>query len=940
MPIFSAIRGEAFVFDVTLIDSGSRPDFKSSPTLAAGDFKITKDEGALANLGTLPTVTPAAGTNVKISVSPTEMQAERVKVIAIDAAGAEWDDNSFTIITKPPQLSLVRLKTLSGFDERSGVTSEDITATLKPDYGVVFTAGGTPTKLDFDTNLLIGAVIKNKSQTSDDHPFLVILGGYFFNDTGDITESVFGIALDSIFGITEGGTQTVDTLWNSAGADLSEGTNGNGWTFITAPLGGTAAALYPSSGDSLEIWINPSMTDKIHRVLTDVNLKKIDDNANAAINLKYQNWGLKTFTVRDQTFADVNETTTASIFGTNIIHTASIAKFWIGQTVGFVFTDIGDPSVITPSGAEWRTIIKVTKDTGTGGYIRFHVDKPFGSAPKGASEDDEQGLIIAQTNFKNSMFGGKQVTTYYLDGVAGDDEAQGLDINSPIKTLAHLKTLLVDGDRVVFVNWTAGVAEVDITFTQQNITWTTLRDIAHAATTKGLIIINADGHIFEDFRATITTTPSVAFDTAAASGLAHFVRSRVKAINLVTGGSFSLALDGSEILTIFTNNTNSHNGGILELKNTSRVAALDALTDNKPKFTVFKINNSTWAPPNFGDAVAPAFEVFNSLFTSPIGFVSGSAGNIFSTGFQDETTLIGIKGANLTFKGGTHIFDVGCDLINVVINGSLTLKGQVNLKAVIIQTNLKIDAAAITGGAVSDITLGGAFTLASGAGGTAGWKFSNIVYDSFTDSSGNILNKFGLMNRTFDDRTIQNGVVEAKIASGTPTATVFITDLPSALNDAYNNMALVWLSGSNVLLKQIAVKDYDGATKTITLQVSAPVVPSVNDKFMMIPCAATAGTAITPQEVRDAMKLAPTAGAPAADSIDFELQRVKDIVDLPFAFDFNDTFGTIGPVAIWFTTDAKTTPLLYAEIFKSDDTTPANASEVAHRLSVKVAPIP
>ena len=38
--------------------------YKVTPTLAAGDFKLEKDGGAAANLATLPTVVPAAGRKV------------------------------------------------------------------------------------------------------------------------------------------------------------------------------------------------------------------------------------------------------------------------------------------------------------------------------------------------------------------------------------------------------------------------------------------------------------------------------------------------------------------------------------------------------------------------------------------------------------------------------------------------------------------------------------------------------------------------------------------------------------------------------------------------------------------------------------------------------------------------------------------------------------
>lgn len=46
-------RGEEFQIDIGLADMSNNGRFKASPTLAAGDFKVSKDGGALANLAIL-----------------------------------------------------------------------------------------------------------------------------------------------------------------------------------------------------------------------------------------------------------------------------------------------------------------------------------------------------------------------------------------------------------------------------------------------------------------------------------------------------------------------------------------------------------------------------------------------------------------------------------------------------------------------------------------------------------------------------------------------------------------------------------------------------------------------------------------------------------------------------------------------------------------------
>ncbi len=89
---------------ITLVDSSDRPKFKSSPTLAEGDFKISLDGSTLNNLATLPIVTPASGVIVEVILSQAEWNADRIAITAIDAAGDEWDDLLISIQTAEFQI--------------------------------------------------------------------------------------------------------------------------------------------------------------------------------------------------------------------------------------------------------------------------------------------------------------------------------------------------------------------------------------------------------------------------------------------------------------------------------------------------------------------------------------------------------------------------------------------------------------------------------------------------------------------------------------------------------------------------------------------------------------------------------------------------------------------------------------------------------------------
>lgn len=77
----------------------STGQYKTTPTLASGDFKIEKDGGAAANLATLPSVEPAAGSSIKIPFSATEMQCKQAVLRMVDAAGAEWNDDCIHVFT-------------------------------------------------------------------------------------------------------------------------------------------------------------------------------------------------------------------------------------------------------------------------------------------------------------------------------------------------------------------------------------------------------------------------------------------------------------------------------------------------------------------------------------------------------------------------------------------------------------------------------------------------------------------------------------------------------------------------------------------------------------------------------------------------------------------------------------------------------------------------
>lgn len=86
-------KNTEYIMYVALDDWDNPGVFKSNPTLASGDAKVSKDGGALANLSTLPSVTPASSVMVKVTLSASEMNADNVTVVFSDqTATTEWGD--------------------------------------------------------------------------------------------------------------------------------------------------------------------------------------------------------------------------------------------------------------------------------------------------------------------------------------------------------------------------------------------------------------------------------------------------------------------------------------------------------------------------------------------------------------------------------------------------------------------------------------------------------------------------------------------------------------------------------------------------------------------------------------------------------------------------------------------------------------------------------
>lgn len=97
-------KNAAYITCIALTDQSNTKLFKSNPTLAVGDVKISKDFGAFNNLNTLPDAEPDGSYAVRVLFTATEMNADTIAVVFHDASGDEWCDLMLVIQTATQQI--------------------------------------------------------------------------------------------------------------------------------------------------------------------------------------------------------------------------------------------------------------------------------------------------------------------------------------------------------------------------------------------------------------------------------------------------------------------------------------------------------------------------------------------------------------------------------------------------------------------------------------------------------------------------------------------------------------------------------------------------------------------------------------------------------------------------------------------------------------------
>lgn len=107
-PYVPVIKNQALLMRICLMDTAIAGTFKVNPTIVTGDFKVSIDGGAFTNLGTTPTVSPAAGVGVLLTMASGEMNGDVILVTGISTTSPKaWADWAICFLTTAAGVTLL-----------------------------------------------------------------------------------------------------------------------------------------------------------------------------------------------------------------------------------------------------------------------------------------------------------------------------------------------------------------------------------------------------------------------------------------------------------------------------------------------------------------------------------------------------------------------------------------------------------------------------------------------------------------------------------------------------------------------------------------------------------------------------------------------------------------------------------------------------------------
>ena len=248
---FPAKKGVELIMYIALPSVASTSIFQSSPTIAAGDFKVSIDGAGYNNLSTLPAVTPAATKSVKVTLSASEMNGDNILFLASDAAGGEWKDVFINIPTTARQIDDLCYPTTTGRSldvTATGAAGIDWNNIENPTTAVAFTGTtiATTQKVDVETiktNPVVNAGTITFPTTATLASTTNITAGTIATVTNQLTAAAIatGVWTDTTAGDFTAASSIGKSVMN--GVTLGTGLTINGYTGNTAQSGDSFARI-------------------------------------------------------------------------------------------------------------------------------------------------------------------------------------------------------------------------------------------------------------------------------------------------------------------------------------------------------------------------------------------------------------------------------------------------------------------------------------------------------------------------------------------------------------------------------------------------------------------------------------------------------------------------------------------------------------------------
>jgi len=232
------VKNVAYTFYTALTSQASAPAFQANPTLATGDVKVSLDGGALANIATLPSATPASSRILAVALSQTEMNHDDIVIQFTDASGAEWHEKIVHIQTTTRGLDNLAYPTTSG-------RSIDVTAT--GEVGIDWSNIGAPTTSVNLSGTTIAVTQKVDVDTIKTNP--VVNGGTITFPTNATVASTTG-AVGSVTGAVGSVTGAVGSVTGAVGS-------------VTGNVGGNVIGSIGSLAAQAKADVNAEVVDTL-----------------------------------------------------------------------------------------------------------------------------------------------------------------------------------------------------------------------------------------------------------------------------------------------------------------------------------------------------------------------------------------------------------------------------------------------------------------------------------------------------------------------------------------------------------------------------------------------------------------------------------------------------------------------------------------------------